>query len=375
MMPAAEIQVRSGYAMVWRLYDFAYAIDLQAAQTCWARHANLASTRSGLRATPAKAVAYDVPPLILTLDALPLTVSGQKMTAEVTARLYDFGVVTLSARIPLNDLSWARYTDTVNALDECLRGQAQHDVRVQRLDYLRTVLMEALDRPTVGNRLEEDYLVACVQQWDQPMSAETMGERLDLVPLLTGERQVLADSARADLLRARFSYYSDDLAVLTWDRAFICDPRANSDIADVLEIANAQLLELRYYDELLDREMPLMHDLVEETHRAAFLLAPGRYSRLARKLYALVAEVTELKEKLDNALQVTEDVYLARIYAAALGLYRVPEVESAVDRKLAIIRDTYAALYDEASVSRSELMELTIILLIVIEIVLAFVRH
>jgi len=90
--------------------------------------------------------------------------------------------------------------------------------------------------------------------------------------------------------------------------------------------------------------------------------------------YTLVAEVTELTEKVDNALQVTEDVYLARIYAAALELFRVRVVAAAVDRKLSIIRDTYTALYDEAQSSRSALMELSIILLIVIEIVLAVVR-
>jgi uncharacterized Rmd1/YagE family protein len=73
-------------------------------------------------------------------------------------------------------------------------------------------------------------------------------------------------------------------------------------------------------------------------------------------------------------LQVTEDVYLARIYAAALDLFRVPTVNAAVERKLAIIRETYAALYDESSASRTELMEFLILVLIMAEIVIALVR-
>ncbi|MFW9331552.1 hypothetical protein ACN9OR_12145, partial [Glaesserella parasuis] len=93
-----------------------------------------------------------------------------------------------------------------------------------------------------------------------------------------------------------------------------------------------QLLEMRYYDELLDAELPRMYDLVEATRRLP--LAPRRYAKLARRLYALVAEVTELTEKVDNALQVTEDVYLARVYTAALDLFRVRAVGAAVDRKL-----------------------------------------
>jgi hypothetical protein len=104
------------------------------------------------------------------------------------------------------------------------------------------------------------------------------------------------------------------------------------------------------------------------------LLGSHRFAVLARRFYTLVAEVTELREKVDNALQVTEDVYLARIYEAALDLFRVAEVNTAVDRKLAIIRDTYTALYDEASAARAALMEAAIVVLIVVEIMLAVLR-
>ena len=146
-------------------------------------------------------------------------------------------------------------------------------------------------------------------------------------------------------------------------------------MADVIEVANAQFLQMRYYDELLDAELPRMYDLVEETTRR-FTVGPRRFAGLARKLYTLVAEVTELTEKVDNALQVTEDVYLARVYTAALDLFRVKAVSDAVDRKLAIIRDTYAALYDEAASSRAGLMEAAVVILILVEIVLAlFGRH
>ena len=163
--------------------------------------------------------------------------------------------------------------------------------------------------------------------------------------------------------------------VLTWDRAFIYEPRGDSDVMDILEVANAQLLEMRYYDEVLDDELPRMYDLVATTRRGLNVFAARRYAGLARRLYTLVAEVTELTEKVDNALQVTEDVYLARIYAAALDLFRVPVFSATVNRKLAIIRDTYAALYDEASSSRSELMEMAIILLIAVELALALLHR
>ena len=40
------------------------------------------------------------------------------------------------------------------------------------------------------------------------------------------------------------------------------------------------------------------------------------------------------------------------------GLFRVPVVSAAVDRKLQTVRETYQALYDEAHSSRAELLEI-----------------
>ena len=363
--------VTAGHVTALRLYDVANAIDLAAAEKLWALQARQGA-RSRLTATPPKAVSFGVPPLALVLPPVALTLNGQPAQAEVTARLYEFGVVTLALRIPALDLSWEDFTALVNAVDTDIGPQAEDTLWRTLLTQLQAAVGAALDRPSAST-LEEDYLVATVHRFAAPVDAATLGRDIDLVPLLSGEQSRLAESARADLLSRRFSYYADDLVVLTWDRAFIYEPRLDTDVADVIEVANAQLLEMRYYDELLDDELPRMYDLVEATRRLS--LAPRRFANLARRLYTLVAEVTELTEKVDNALQVTEDVYLARIYAAALDLFRVPTVSRAVNRKLDIIRNTYTSLYDEASSRSSHLMEAAVLTLIFVEVVMAFVRH
>jgi uncharacterized Rmd1/YagE family protein len=70
-------------------------------------------------------------------------------------------------------------------------------------------------------------------------------------------------------------------------------------------------------------------------------------------------------------------VYLARVHAAALDLFRGRAWRRGLDHKLAIIRQAYGMLNAEAMARRSELLEGVIILLIAIEIVLALVvgRH
>ncbi len=368
-------RVRSGEVIVSRLFDVAYEIDLAKAETIWRDRAGTGGERKRLQATPAKAVSYDVPPLVLSLDAVPLQLADGTVMAGVAARLYDFGVITVALRVAAHDLSWTGFSGLLNAVNEALgSGGCCYGVWQTLGDALRRQMQAALVRPA-ASLIEEDYVVGLVRAFDRPVMATQIQEQLDLVPLLSGERMALSGAARQDLLRNSFSYYTDDLAVLTWDRAFLFEPRGDSDVIDVLEVANAQLLEMRYYDELLDDELPRMYDLVETTRRAAGIGSSRRFSQLARRLYALVAEVTELTEKVDNALQVTEDVYLARIYTAALELFRVGMVSAAVDRKLAIIRDTYAALYEEASSARAAVMELAVVMLIVAEVALALLHR
>ncbi|MBP0445327.1 hypothetical protein J8J14_11105 [Roseomonas sp. SSH11] len=372
--PHGEVMVASGHVTALRLFDMAYEIDLKRAEELWASRTQAASTRSRLAGTPPKAVSFGVPPLALSFGPLSLRIGGEELTAEASFRLYDFGIVALALDFPASGLSWPAYSALVNRIDRAIGPEAGAEIWARLRAQLRDLLGEALDRPNAAP-LEEDYLIAVVNELGEPMTAEALQQRADLVPLLSGEERPLSEGARRDLLAQRFSYHPDDLAVITWDRAFILEPRRETDVADVLEMANAQLLELRSYDELLDDELPRMRDLVEAAHRRSNLLRSRNYARLARQLHTLVAEVTQLAERVDNALQVTEDVYLARVYGAAIGLFRVPQVSAAVDRKLDIIRQTYTALHGEAAGGRAEVLEAAILLLIAFEIILSFVRH
>jgi hypothetical protein len=373
-MDTPDLAVRAGAVVLLRLYDVAYAVDLATAEALWLRSAGIPGSRSQLSSASAKSVAFGVAPVRLELGTVVLHAEGRALNASIDARVYDFGVAALALRVAVTDSPWSDFVALCNAVDRAAGPASANPLWQEQLERLRRTLDGALLRPN-SSSLQEDYLVAGVQQWSEPTTAKSLLERVDLAPLLSGEQRPLSEAARRSLLSHRFSYFEDDLVVLTWDRAFVYEPRNDTDVADVLEVANAQLLELRYYDELLDAELPRMYDLVEDTRRTLYVFAPRRLAGLARTLYALVAEVTELTEKVDNALKVTEDVYLARVYSAALDLFRVPTFGAAVDRKLAIIRDTYTALYDEAFGRRGEIIELAIVLLILVELVIAVLHR
>jgi len=377
----SEVRVEAGAVHVLRLYDVAWAIDLARVEALIAAQTPEAVARIRLTRAEPKAMAFGVPPLEIWLGTVELPMAGgPPIKADATARLYDFGAVSIALRVPAAGLTWNEFTDLALTVDDAAAEPAAAELWTTLIERVRRLALPAFERPSSGGvgrptvaGLEEDYLLATVQRFDPPLNAEQILEELDLIPLLSGERRELSDAARADLLRYRFSYYTTDLAVLTWDRAFLVEPTGDRDVADVLEVANAQLLELRYYDELLDQELPRTYARVAEARLTRFALSSRRYRYLARDIQTLVAEVTEITERIDNAIKVTEDVYLARIYASALELFRVPSWVTSVDRKLAILKDTYTALSDEAATIRIEVLEAAIVLLIILEILLAFV--
>ncbi len=369
-----DLHIESGALIAHRLFDVAHTIDLARAESAWLARAGGVSRRTRLSTASANEMAFDVPPALLALPPLSIDLEGRSVLADMTARIYDFGAIAIALRVDASDLPWDAFVVRCNALDLATGPASESPVWHAALQHVLEVIAPALHHPS-AQHLEEDYLFALVHRFSQPMTGAQIRAQADLAALLSGETHPLSPQESAELTAQSFSYFVDDLVVLTWDRAFVYEPRRDADVIDILEVANAQLLEMRYYDELLDEELSTMYNLVGGARGGLSLVASRRAVRLARRLHGLVAEVTELTEKVENSLQVTEDVYLARIYGAALEQFRVPRLSAAVDRKLAIIRETYGALYEEASSRRAELLEVAIVLLIVFEIVLALVTR
>ena len=364
MSVAEAPRVGAGRIAVTRLYDLAYAVDLEQVE----RDVRESATRLSLSRAKPRAVYYARPPVDVALGQATLSLARQSVDVDVRARIYDFGAVRLSYEVAVKQIPWPDYVALANEMDASFDRAGPWDADLARV---RELIARALEKPSEPG-LQVDYLFATIRGFDPPLSAEDVLARLDLVPLLTGDTRALSTSARHDALSHAFSYYADDLVVIDSSRALILEPGPEADVADVLAVAHAQLLELWYYNERLDAELPRMYDRIERARETFAGLARRRYAALARSLHALLAEVTEVAERIENALVVTEDVYLAKVYEAALEHFRVRDWSAAVDRKLAIIRDTYTALYDEATSARAEYLEIAIVLLIVLEIVLAF---
>jgi hypothetical protein len=362
-----------GTIVVYRQFDVGWEIALDRAAELLAAHA----TR---RARPARAEAEALhvpnPPLDVLLDATSLGVGGRSYPTETSARLFDFAVVSLRLLVRLpRDLPWAAFAEFGSRLD--LLAELTPVFERYR-DGLLATIRPAITRPALSP-VTEDYVVFRVDALrdaeGRPLPAQALRDE-DLVPLLLDETQPLSEAAVRDLLPHRFSYYRDDMAVLTWNNALVVEPNpADADVQYVLEFANAQLLQLRIQDAQLDRELPKLVARVGALRARPSSILGRRYAAALAGLSGVMAEMVEVLERVDNSLKVTDDVYLARIYSAALEIFRGRAWRAGIERKIGFLRETYGMLSAQAQAARAEALEIAIVVLIVIEIVLGLLRR
>jgi hypothetical protein len=356
------MSIRSGSITAFYLFDIADEIDLSAVQ----RVLRTATARARLEPkpyTPAY-LQYQTPPLLIEAEALELP---EIAACRVRIKVYDYGIVSLALSRPFAG-TW----------DELIAA----GVRVTGLDAeaaaMCATIAERLTPALVRGRapdLSEDYVVFAVTELSERMSAEELiaqdGDAI--ASLLRGEeRGRLSRQERDEVLRHRISYLEDDLIVPTWSTAFVCDTEAGAQAAlEIFEFANSQLLEFRYYDDLLDSELARIYDSLERP-RWYDWLGGRRLTREAYELHALFIDVNELTDKTGNAIKMVGDVYAARLYAlvsARLGLERW---KANVEEKLDTLDDIYRFAVGQTQMSRANLLELTIVFILVLELILVF---
>jgi hypothetical protein len=121
--------------------------------------------------------------------------------------------------------------------------------------------------------------------------------------------------------------------------------------------------------------MPALTARVAAMRGGPGALLGRRYAPLLADLQTLMSDALEVVERVENALKVTDDVYLARIYSAVLEVFRGRAWRAGIDRKVDLLRDTYTMLNAEAQAARAEALEIAIVVLIVVEIVLGLMRR
>jgi hypothetical protein len=356
--------IRDGHLTAFYLFDVAEAISLD-------RIASIV----GQAASPAKLSPKPATPPYVQYQQPPLSFDGsvigaaEVMGLHVRVRVYDYGIVSFALSRPFSG-SWTELIAIGQQLVDNPTLEAELASCCQRL--VRRIVT-ALENPR-QTFLFEDYAVFTVSALARPLTADALIAEHggDIARLLRSENQTLSAREVESVLHNRLSYLEDDAVIPTWNAAFVYDTEAGAAATeDIIEFANSQLLQFRYYDQLLDAELGKLYDELQKD-RPPYLFGARRYTRSARQVHALFIDIRELLDRTENALKFVGDIYAARVFTlvgARLGLDRWKEH---VRDKLRTLDDIYHFAVEQSSIARGEFLELTIIAILVLELVLFF---
>lgn len=319
----------------------------------------------------ATSVTYSPPPLLVTLPKVPLyLVTLGEVEAFVEASVFDFGGVSLAFKIPFTGTP-----DQLLKLAQSLADEAALKAVARRAaEPLFHRLEKAIDRP-LWSAVAEEYLVFQIYPESCPLNAAELvaGQPTWLSQLTRLETAELSPTEIKSILGSPLSYGPRDLFLPEWTAALLLDHDCEETLRTI-EFTNLQLLEFRHLDQTLDERLGEAYRNIQPLARTRLpFFRP--HNRPLRALGELRVSAHSLFDRAGNALKLVGDQYYARVYRLLAERFHLPEWSQSIERSLDTVESAYQVVSDQASMYRTEFLEVIVILLIFIEIVLTLVGH
>lgn len=286
---------------------------------------------------------------------------------EVRAKYYDYGVVSIELTRQFS-LDWPELVEySASVLSDPSIEQRAAELLKPRLAKAGAALVNPYK-----SWLDEDYAIITVAP-DSP--ADTASELLarhgsQIAQIVRGESRTLSESECKEILEASLSYYPNDLLVAGWSAAFVFDaPAAAEPTIQLLEYANAQLLEFRHYDELLTG---VLAEVYRSIDKGTGVWRRWGLAGQAERLNTVRLDVIEIAERTETSIKFLSDMFYARMYRLASRRVGVPDYRRLVDQKLQTAGELYQFMVDRFDQGRGFFLEVVVVIILLIEIVFLF---
>jgi hypothetical protein len=294
-----------------------------------------------------------------------------RIEAAAEAIVFDFAAISVSLQVP--------FQLPAAALSR-LGGWLADPVPLLKTaraiaEPLHAKLLPAIVHPHWQDDLSEEYFVfQLATGTTQPNPEFLLGPAAGwLAGLLRLETEPLSPMEVAEALRLHIRYGRHDLVVADWAAAVLVDRDCEETLL-TLEFANLQLLELRHIDIQLDDRLATAYGMIRSLTKSRLPFWRS-HARSLRALGELKVDANNLFERTGNALKLVGDQYLARVYRLLSGRLHLEEWEQGIRRKLEVVEGIYRVVSDQSDTYRTEVLEIIVIVLILIEVVLAVYRH
>jgi hypothetical protein len=298
-----------------------------------------------------------------------LMASGERLTGRI--KYYDYGVVSIELESCFEG-NWN------NLIELSSRWIGAPDIERSTLETVQRQLERvsaALLKP-YSSWLSEDYYIIHVERAHASGGPRLTANDLlqdcgaSMVQIIRGEKTELSNTERTEVLQGAISYYPSDLLIVGWTAALVYDTAESATpVMQLLEHANAHLLELRHYDRVLT---DVLGGVYRSLARRGGLLWRWRLAREAHRLNTIRLDVKELTERADVSLKFLSEMFYARMYRLASTRIGVPDYRNLVEDKLRTASELYQFMVNEFHQGRAFVLELTIVIILIIDLVFLF---
>lgn len=299
--------------------------------------------------------------------------TGKTLEIRKSVKIFGVGAMTIQVRVPFEV---DRLEDLVNYHDLKFAERSLEEEVAEFAESVRKDLAPYCVRPVPALLQAEAYTVFCLACLPgvegQGVRAEDwlLANRRRVAALLMQEdnAEALSEQEVSESTELYLSYYGDDLVVVDWDSAIVVGQQdALDDLLHIMELANVQLVELAAYDRVLDEALQLAYsDVKGQKVRYAGAVLPN--------LRELRIDLARLSDEMSNITKFFGDWHLAKTHRNLADRFHLADWQRIIGEKTRTLDGLYQILLQNRFNSAMFLLEATIVLLFIIDLVVLLVK-
>jgi hypothetical protein len=304
------------------------------------------------------------------LPAVKWQINGSAVQVKRSIKVFNVGAISIQIRVRFK----VERIEGLVSYHELKLDQGSIEDEVKHLAEQAKQELEPYCIQPVSNLSQiENYTVFCFH--DLPSNDNSLNfqaeewlktNRREIAGLLTEEANTnyLSVQEATESTGQYLTYYSHDLVVVDWDAALVIGEKDSlDDILHIMEVANVQLVELSAYDRLLDGSLEKAYrDLAKRRLRIS--------REVHRSLREIRVDLARFSDELSNITKFFGDWHLARIYSNLSNRFHLNDWYHVIREKLKTLGDLYHLLQQDCVNFWMVLLEATIVLLFILDVIL-----
>lgn len=304
---------------------------------------------------------------------IPLTIElphPHESSKNIGCKIHNFGAISITYKIPFNDS-----LQTIREQFSEIHNQYQEQSIIDARSIYKRI------EPAVNQarffQTHTSYMVIQINPVPEKMDVQELKKLFGgiIVSTLRFEQVALSEEHKNEILDDAIGYFRGDLIVIDTDTAFIYD-KQYEEILDFFEFANVQLVELQYFDRLLDQRLNKIYEGEgrNPSWRSYLPFVNMTTSDPIELLGKLKVDISVITERLESSIKVVGEPYFSELYVLLVQKLDLATWRNGIDRKLSIIHDIQSTYQHRIDIIREDILSVLIIMLIFIEVIIGILK-